>query len=267
MADICLMFIGLLPFLFLAVLVGIFVLPIVWALLPIVIVREWEGGIVLRLGKFQKSLGKGLNFVIPFIDRVILVDKRVETIDIPKQEVMTADNIPIKIDGVIYFTVNDSSKAILNVEEYFSAIALFGQTAIRDVVGGVNLDKILEDRDGIAENIKSIVDEDMLKWGIEIVAINIQHVEMPEEMKRAMARQAEAEREKRAVIITSQGELEASKNLQKAAEILVSDFSAINLRTLSFLSEISSDTNTEFDFIIPLDNMDILKMTDIKKKR
>ena len=243
----------------------VIIVPAIWALLPIVIIREWEGGIILRLGKFNKKLKKGINIIIPLVDRIIKVDKRIETIDVPRQEVITADNIPMKIDGVIYFKIIDSSKAILNVEDYFSAIGLFAQTAIRDIIGGAKLDTILEDREGIAKDTKDVVANDMLKWGIEVVSINIQHIELPDNMKRAMARQAEAEREKRSIIIKAQGELEASKNFKKASENLATDSAAVNLRTLAFISEISADSNAEFSFLIPLDNMDVLKMS--KKKR
>lgn len=251
---------------FLFILLFIF-FPIIWAFLPIVIIKEWEGGIILRLGKYNKTLKKGVNVRIPFLDTVIKVDKRITTIDIPKQEVMTADNVPVKIDAVVYFRVVDEKKAILNVEDYFSAVALYSQTAIRDVVGGITLDSVLLEREKIAKQISEIVERDMNQWGVDIVSINLQDIELPAEMKRAMARQAEAEREKRAVIIKAQGELEASKNLQKAMEILTSKYSAINLRTLAFISDVSGDSATTLNFVVPLDNLDILNIKNDKTGR
>ncbi|MCD6227199.1 slipin family protein [Candidatus Micrarchaeota archaeon] len=262
--DICFGLFGtLIPVIFLLILLFVFILPIIWVFLPIVIIREWEGGLVLRLGKFNKSLKKGINIVIPFIDKAIKLDKRIVTIDIPKQEVMTSDNVPVKIDAVVYFKVVSAEKAVLNVKDYYSAVALYSQTAIRDVVGGVTLDTVLQDREDVAKKIREIVEDDMNKWGIDIVSINLQDVELPTEMKRAMARQAEAEREKRAVIIKASGELEASKNLVKASEILASNYSAINLRTLAFISDVSGDSAATFNFVIPLDNLSVL---DLKKK-
>lgn len=268
MIDICLSLVGILLGLIpIIIVLGPIALILFAIFFPFVILKDWEGALVLRLGKYSRSLKPGMNFKLPLLDRIIKVDKRITTIDIPQQEVMTTDNIPLKIDGVVYFKVKNVADAILNVNDYYNAIALYSQTAIRDVIGGIELDKILSDREGVAQEIHNIIENDISKWGIEIISINLQHIELPESMKRAMARQAEAEREKRAVIIKSKGELEASTNIKKAAALMQNNSRAINLRTLSFISDISGDSNAELNFVIPLDNLDALDIDNKPNKK
>ncbi len=206
------------------------------------VVNQYERALVLTLGKYSGLKNPGLTFIIPFVQKLIKVDLRVTTIDIPKQEVITKDNVPAHVNGVIYFSVEKPENAILGVQNYIYAVAQYSQAALRDVIGGVELDVLLTERNHIADEIEKLVTAETAEWGIKISTIKIQDIELPGDMKRVMAKQAEAERERRAVIIRAEGELTASENLRKAAENLSSTKSGLALRTLTTIENIDKST-------------------------
>ncbi len=239
------------------------VLLLVYALSGLRIIFQYEKGLLFTLGKYNGIMDAGLMWFLPIIQSMVKIDTRVQTIDLPKQEVITKDNVPVKINATVFFKVQYPDKAVLNVENYREATLMYSQTVLRDVIGGIDLDGLLEKREEIAENIRKIVDTITDEWGIDVTGVRLQDIELPEEMRRAMARQAEAERERRAVIIKSQGEIEAAQNLSKAAEIVSQNPGALHLRTLHTLAEISSDPNEKFVFVLPLE---VLKAFERKGK-
>jgi regulator of protease activity HflC (stomatin/prohibitin superfamily) len=188
-----------------------------------------------------------------------MVDTRITTIDIPKQEVMTKDNVPVYINAVVYMRVEDPVKAVLKIAEYKYAVAQYGQTALRDVIGNKSLDELLTNRQEVADEIKDLVDKETAEWGIDITAIKIQDITLPDNMKRAMARQAEAERERRGVIIKSEGEVQAAENLIKAAKLLEKSKIAVHLRTLQTINDISPDPNSKIIFLVPFEVFEFVK--------
>lgn len=206
------------------------------------VIDQYERGVVLTLGRYSGTRAAGLIWIFPFIQRITKVDLRLTTIDIPKQEVITRDNVPANINGVIYFLVEKPENAILGVQNYVYAIAQYAQAALRDVVGGIDLDTLLTERERVAKEIEAVVEKETSGWGVKVSAIKIQDIELPADMKRIMARQAEAERERRAVVIRAEGELTASENLRKAAENLTRIPGGMSLRTLQTLE--SSDKAT-----------------------
>ncbi len=223
------------------------------ALRGIRIIYEYERGIVFTLGKFAGVRAPGLNIIIPIIQSLRKVDMRIKTADIPRQEVMTKDNIPMLVNAVVYFKVIDPQKAIIEIEDYAFAIRQYTQAALRDVIGNAEMDFVLQERENVAESIKQIVDAETNGWGIDVESIKIQEVELPAEMKRAMAKQAEAERDRRAVIIASQGELSASENLRMAAENLAKSSGALHLRTLQTIRDIAADPSEKIVLFLPSD--------------
>lgn len=229
------------------IILGIFFVLILPA---IKIIDQYERGIVLTLGRYSYTIGPGLNIVIPIIQRMIRVDIRITTADIPQQEVITKDNVPVGINAVVYFQVIKPEDAILKIQDYIYAVTQYAQTALRDVIGGVELDTLLTARQQIAEEIKNLVDQETTGWGVDVTAIKIQDIELPADMKRAMAKQAEAERERRAVIIRAQGELTASTNLQKAMEQLAPS-GAISLRTLQTIEATTANPANTIIFALP----------------
>ncbi len=230
------------------------------------IIFEYERGVLFTLGKFSSVIDPGLRIVIPVIQTMAKVDTRIKTVDIPKQEVMTKDNVPVSINAVVYMRVIDPEKAVLKIENYVYAVSQYGQTALRDVMGNKDLDSVLTERAEIADEIKQLVDKETDEWGIDITAIKVQDIELPVDMKRMMARQAEAEREKRATIIKAEGEVIASKNLSEAATKLAIAPGALHLRTLQTLADISSDQSNTIIVPIP---MEFLKAVEgmIKPKK
>ncbi len=232
---------------------GLGVLLVLYALGGIRIIYQYEKGVLFTLGKYQGLLDAGLVWVAPVIQALRKIDLRIQTIDLPKQEVITKDNVPVKINATVFFRVQYPEKAVLNVEDYKYATMMYSQTVLRDVIGGVELDGLLEKRDEIAESIRKIVDEITDEWGIDVTGVRLQDIELPEEMRRAMARQAEAERERRAVIIKSEGEIKAAENLMKAGERIAKTPEALHLRTLHTLAEISSDPNQKFVVLLPVE--------------
>lgn len=215
------------------------------------IVNQYERGIVLRLGKYSKTKEPGLRLIIPYIDKLIKVDVRTTPMDIPKQEVITRDNVTVNVDAIVYFKVLNAEKAVLETTNYTYATSTFAQTALRDVTGNFDLDEILSKRDEISEKIREIVDVQTDKWGIDIENVKLQNIELPADMKRAMAKQAEAERERRAAIISAEGEKAAAGAVVEAANLLSRTPGGLNIRTLQTLEKISSDPSQKTVIMIP----------------
>ena len=215
------------------------------------IVNQYERGIVLRLGKYSRTLNPGLRVIIPYIDRMIKVDVRTTPMDIPKQEVITRDNVTVNVDAIVYFKVLNAEKAVLETTNYTYATSTFAQTALRDVTGNFDLDEILSKRDEISEKIREIVDVQTDKWGIDIENVKLQNIELPADMKRAMAKQAEAERERRAAIISAEGEKSAANAVAQAADLLARTPGGLNIRTLQTLEKISADPSQKTVIMIP----------------
>jgi len=213
--------------------------------------KEWEEAIILRFGKFQRLVGPGFFFKWPFAESFLKQDKRIITLDVSRQEVMTKDNISVTVDAVVFMKVVNTKDSLVNIQNVWNSVMKYAQTTMRDVVGDVELDELLARRDEIAAKIANIVERETQDWGVDITSVNLQTVELPEDMKRVIARQAEAEREKRAVIIKSEGELTAAKNLEKAVQQMSNR--AMYLRTLSSLEDISFDQSNTIVFAIPTD--------------
>ncbi|HIH14691.1 MAG: hypothetical protein QT08_C0009G0110 [archaeon GW2011_AR17] len=218
---------------------------------------QYERGVVFTLGKFSHVKEPGLGWIIPIIQTMRQVDMRIRTADIPKQEVMTKDNIPVHANTVVYFQVEKPEDSIIKIEDFEYAVQQYTQAALRDVVGNADLDVLLTEREKIATAIKKIIDSETAEWGVNIEAIKIQEIELPEQMKRAMAKQAEAEREKRAVIISAEGELKASENLRKAADNLSPV--AVHLRTLQTIKDIAAEPSQKIILFLPSDLGEIAK--------
>jgi regulator of protease activity HflC (stomatin/prohibitin superfamily) len=214
---------------------------------------EYERGVVFTLGKYSSTRNPGLTIIIPVLQSMRKVDMRIKTAEIPRQEVMTKDNIPMLVNAVVYFRVVHPADAIIKIEDYVFAVRQYTQAALRDVIGNAEMDFVLTERERVAESIKEIVDAETTGWGIDIESIKIQEVELPAEMKRAMAKQAEAERERRAIIIASQGELSASENLRQAAENLAKSSGALHLRTLQTIRDIAADPSEKIVLFVPSD--------------
>jgi regulator of protease activity HflC (stomatin/prohibitin superfamily) len=212
---------------------------------------EYERGVIFTLGKYTGTRNPGPTVVVPVLQTMQKVDMRIKTAEIPRQEVMTRDNIPMLVNAVVYFKVIKPADAIIKIEDYAFAIRQYTQAALRDVIGNSEMDFVLTERESIAQDIKVIVDAETDGWGIDVESIKIQEVELPAEMKRAMAQQAEAERERRAVVINSLGELEASKNLQNAARTLSETPGAMHLRTLQTIRAIAADPSEKIVLFVP----------------
>lgn len=240
----------------------------IWLLLAIIllviifgirIINQYERGVILTLGKYTGMRSPGLNIIIPFIQVMKKVDIRSTPVDVPKQEVITKDNVTIGVDAVVYFRVISADKATLETTNYTYATAQFAQAALRDVVGNVELDELLSKRDEISMQIKNVVDSETDKWGIDVENVKIQNIELPQDMKRAMAKQAEAERERRAVIITAGGEKEAALQVAEAASILSKVPGGVAIRTLQTLEKISVEPSQKSIFVLPVELLDSFK--------
>jgi len=219
------------------------------------VVQEYVRGAVFRLGRYVGLRGPGLVFLIPFVERMRRVDLRVITMDVPRQECMTVDNVTVSVDAVVYFRVVDPAKAILKVNDYIKATHLLAQTTLRNVVGQSELDELLAHRDQLNEKIQTIVDEGTDPWGIKVSMVETKEVELPEGMQRAMAAQAEAERERRAKVVHAEGEYQASEKLAQAAKVISTQPAALQLRYLQTLSNIATDRSNTILFPLPLDMM------------
>ncbi|CCY27552.1 MAG: SPFH domain-containing protein [Candidatus Faecisoma sp.] len=228
-------------------------------------INEYERGIKFRFGKFNKIMNPGWNIVLPIINSYKKIDVRTKAVDVPEQEAITRDNVSIKINAVIYYKIFDASKAILAVENFYYAVSQLAQTTMRNAVGSVSLDELLGEREKISNEICSIIDKATDPWGIEVENVELKDISLPEEMKRVIAKAAEAEREKIAVITKAAGEVEASENLAKAAEIMTSSPGALHLRTLATLNDLSSDQSNTIIFAIPIEVLRALEGTDLTK--
>lgn len=222
------------------------------------ILREYERAVVFRLGRLVGVKGPGLILLIPLIDRMIKVSLRVIPMDVPPQDVITRDNVSVKVNAVIYFRVLDPDKAVINVEDYVFATSQVAQTTLRSVIGKVEMDELLSKRDEINLHIQEIIDKQTDPWGIKVSTVEIKDVDLPQEMRRAMARQAEAERERRAKVIHADGELQASRKLGEAAAIISKDPAAIQLRYLQTVTEVARENNSTTIFPIPVDIINTL---------
>jgi regulator of protease activity HflC (stomatin/prohibitin superfamily) len=227
-------------------------------------INEYERGILFRFGKFKKIMNPGWIIVIPIIDFYKKVDIRTKAVDVAEQETITKDNVSVKINAVIYYKIVDPSKAVLAVEDYYYAVSQLAQTTMRNVVGSVTLDELLAEREKISGEICKIIDKATDPWGIKVENVELKDVSLPQEMKRVIARAAEAEREKIAVITKASGEVEASNNLAKAAKIMSDTPGAMHLRTLSTISDISSDQSNTIIFALPIEILEALKGKDKK---
>jgi len=217
------------------------------------VVKEYQHGVKFTLGKYRGIMKPGLRLIIPIIQTWERVDLRVKAVDVPDQDCITKDNVSIRVNAVLYFKISDAQKAILQVENYFYAVSQLSQTTMRDIVGEVTLDELLSKRDAISKKIQIIVDKATDPWGIKVESVDLKHIELPNDMKRTMAKEAESEREKRAVIIKAQGEVIASDNLAKAASTLVKAPGALHLRTLQSINDLSSDQSNTIIFAMPLE--------------
>lgn len=217
------------------------------------IVQEYERGVIFRLGRVVGGKGPGLFFIVPFVDRMIRVDMRTVTLDVPAQEAITRDNVTVKVNAVVYFRVINPEDSVIQVEDFRRATWQIAQTSLRNVIGQSALDELLQDREKINEQLQSIIDEATEPWGVKVSIVEIKDVELNTQMVRAMARQAEAERERRAKIIHAQGEMEASEKLAEAAKVITGEPGAMTLRYLQTLVEIGVEQNTTTIFPIPID--------------
>ncbi len=223
------------------------------------VVDQFERAVVLTLGKYSSTRDPGLTWILVGIQRMIKIDLRITTVDIPQQEVITKDNVPVGINAVVYFHVESAEHAILNIKDYPTAVSQYAQAALRDVIGGVELDSLLSERAVLSQDIKKLVDEATKVWGVNVVDIKIQDIELPADMKRVMAKQAESERERRAVIIRSEGEYSAAEKLAQAAQRLSEVPGGIALRTLATIEKINPDPSKTVIFALPIEFMEGIK--------
>jgi regulator of protease activity HflC (stomatin/prohibitin superfamily) len=236
------------------VVIGIIVvLVLIIVPMAVKIVQEYERGVIFRLGRLVGARGPGLFLIIPFIDRMVKVDLRVVTMDVPSQEVITRDNVTVRVNAVVYFRVVDPESSVVKVLDHIRATSQISQTTLRNVLGQSELDELLTQREKLNQSLQHIIDEQTDPWGVKVSTVEIKEVELAEEMKRSMAAQAEAERERRAKIIHAEGELQASEKLAQAANVIGREPSAIQLRFLSTLSEIASEKNSTILFPIPIE--------------
>ncbi len=236
------------PVVVVLIVLAIFILP-----QSIRILREYERGVIFRLGKLQGAKGPGMIFLIPVIDKLVKMDMRVVTIDVPQQEVMTKDNVPATVDAVVYFRIVDPNAAVVKVENFLKATSLIAQTTLRSVLGQAELDELLSHRDKINQTLQEIIDRQTDPWGIKVTSVEIKDVALPDSMKRAMAKQAEAERERRAKVVNAQGEFEAAEKMVQAAALISKEPIALQLRYLQTMREMASEHNTTTFLPLPID--------------
>jgi len=228
----------------------ILIIPNVFRILP-----EYERGVIFRLGRLIETKGPGLIFLFPFIDRLVKVSLRTIVLDVPQQDIITKDNVSVKVSAVVYFRVMFAEKAIVEVEDYLFATSQISQTTLRAILGQSELDELLAERDKINRQLQAIIDKQTEPWGIKVSLVEVKHIDLPQEMQRAMAKQAEAERERRAKVIAAEGEFQASQKLSSAAKILSENPAAIQLRYLQTLTQVAAENNSTTLFPIPIDFM------------
>ena len=236
--------------------IGLFVpvvIVVVWFIMGLRVVNEYEQGVVLRLGRFVGLKTAGLKWIIPFVDRMIIIDMRITAEQVPPQDVITRDNVSVKVSAVIYFRVLQADRAFLQVTDFLFATSQFAQTTLRSVLGQVEMDDLLSQRDKINRQLQEIIDRHTEPWGVKVTAVEVKQVDLPEEMRRAMAKQAEAERERRAKVIAAEGEYQAAEKLGQAADVIARSPGALQLRYLQTLVEISAEKNSTIVFPLPID--------------
>ncbi len=249
------------------IVIGIIVVVVIILItMSVKIVSEYERGVIFRLGRLVGARGPGLFLIIPFIDRMVKVDLRVVTMDVPSQEVITRDNVTVRVNAVVYFRVVDPEASVVKVLDHIRATSQISQTTLRNVLGQSELDELLTKREKLNQMLQKIIDEHTDPWGVKVSTVEIKEVELAEEMKRSMAAQAEAERERRAKIIHAEGELQASEKLAQAAHIIGREPSAIQLRYLSTLTEIANEKNSTILFPIPIELFKAFGMKSEEKK-
>jgi regulator of protease activity HflC (stomatin/prohibitin superfamily) len=236
------------PIVVVLVVLALFILPQTMRIL-----REYERGVIFRLGKLIDAKGPGLILLIPMVDKLVRMDLRVVTIDVPKQEIMTRDNVPATVDAVIYFRVVDPNAAVVKVENYWKATSLIAQTTLRSVLGQSALDELLSQRDVINQKLQEIIDKQTEPWGIKVTSVETKEVSLPDSMKRAMAKQAEAERERRAKVVNAEGEFQAAEKMVQAAALIAREPIALQLRYLQTMREMASEHNTTTFLPLPID--------------
>ena len=230
------------------------------------IVDQWERIVVLRLGRFAGVRGPGILIIIPVLERAIFVDTRILTLDIPKQQVITKDNVPVSINGVVYFRVGKPEEALIKVQNYMFAMSQYAQATLRDVIGGMTLDQLLAERDKIGKDIEAMVEKESATWGLEVSNIKIQDIDMPEDLKKMMSRQASAEREKRATITKAEGDRDASVNLAAAAATMTASPGAMQLRTLQTIDGLGPTASNTVVIALPMELMDALTQWSASRK-
>ncbi len=242
--------------------VGLGIVALLFLLSGIRIVKEYERGVIFRLGRLVGARGPGIFYVIPIVESMVVVDLRTVTYDVPTQEVVTKDNVTVRVNAVVYYRVVDPEKAVTEVMDYRFATAQIAQTTLRSVIGQTELDELLSEREKINVKLQQIIDEATNPWGIKVTAVEIKDVELPEEMRRIMAMQAEAERERRAKIIRADGELQASKKLLEASKVLEQSKVAMMLRILQTLNEVASEQANTIVFPLPIEILEYFKRRD-----
>ncbi len=240
--------------------IAVLIIIIIMALFSsIKILKEYERAVVFRLGRLVEARGPGLIIIIPVLEKMVRISLRLITMDVPPQDIITRDNVSVKVNAVVYFRVMDSSRAVVEVEDYFYATSQLAQTTLRSVLGEVELDDLLSEREKINRQLQEILDTATDPWGVKVATVEVKHVDLPQEMQRAMARQAEAERERRAKIIAAEGEFQAADKLAKAADIISTNPQALQLRYLQTLREIATENNSTTIFPIPMDLLSAFK--------
>ena len=240
------------------------VIGVIWVFVDIItasgikLAAQWEKGVVFRLGKFHGVKGPGLFFIIPLIDEVRMIDMRVQALEIPSQQVITKDNVPVKINGVLFFKVDNAADAIIKVQNFRFAISQYAQTSLRDVIGQMTLDQLLVEREAIGKAIETTLEKDTVDWGLEVTGIRMQDVDMPEELKKMMSRQASAEREKRATITKAEGDKEAALNLALAARTMTESPGAMQLRTLQTIDGLGPTASNTVVIAVPINILETI---------
>lgn len=235
--------------------VVVVIAAILFLLLPaaVRIVKQYEAGVVFRLGRFMGVRGPGLQFIVPYIDTMVKVDMRIRTLDVPSQEMITSDTVTVRVNAVVYYRVVDAESAVIEVQDFANATWQIAQTTLRHVIGSTDLDSLLSRREDVNERLQRIIDEQTEPWGIKVSVVEVKDVELPSGMQRAMARQAESERERRAKVIHAQGEFEAAERLSEAAQVIAANPAALQLRYLQTLADIATDRSSVIAFPVPID--------------
>ena len=239
-----------------AIIFGI-IIVLILLLSAVKILREYERGVIFRFGRLSGTKGPGIFLIIPFVDKMIKVDLRTVTMDVPPQDIITRDNVPVKVNAVVYFRVMDPAKSVIKIERYMVATSQIAQTTLRSILGQAELDDLLARREKINQELQKVIDEQTDPWGIKVSIVEIKDVELPQSIQRAFARQAEAERERRAKIINAEGELQASEKLSEAAKVLSKHPVSVQLRFLQTLKEIATEQNSTIIFPVPIDLIEV----------